>query len=143
MSLFSFICSSWYWLLLTSFLFVCFTWHLGRYLRFMGYQVNYVRNFTDVDDKVNQLSLLYLYDICFLIKAYSLLQIRLVWYQIQSVIVVYKNITIINLIYILLVYQHMCYLNFTVLMLLDPVVLWSSSHGTKVHSLVSGFWNPN
>ncbi|PWA49089.1 Aminoacyl-tRNA synthetase, class 1a, anticodon-binding [Artemisia annua] len=24
----------------------------GRYLRFMGYQVNYVRNFTDVDDKI-------------------------------------------------------------------------------------------
>nr|XP_043607886.1 cysteine--tRNA ligase, chloroplastic/mitochondrial isoform X2 [Erigeron canadensis] len=24
----------------------------GRYLRFMGYEVNYVRNFTDVDDKI-------------------------------------------------------------------------------------------
>lgn len=25
----------------------------GRYLKFMGYEVNYVRNFTDVDDKAS------------------------------------------------------------------------------------------
>lgn len=26
---------------------------LGRYLMYLGYEVNYVRNFTDVDDKVS------------------------------------------------------------------------------------------
>lgn len=28
-------------------------WELGRYLKHLGYQVCYVRNFTDVDDKVS------------------------------------------------------------------------------------------
>lgn len=29
-----------------------FDWELGRYLKHLGYEVSYVRNFTDVDDKV-------------------------------------------------------------------------------------------
>ena len=30
---------------------------LGRYLKHLGYEVNYVRNFTDVDDKVSLIDL--------------------------------------------------------------------------------------
>lgn len=40
---------------------VDFGW-LGRYLRHLGYEVNYVRNFTDVDDKVSRWSLTYVFN---------------------------------------------------------------------------------
>jgi hypothetical protein len=33
-------------------LYMLFLWHNDRYLRYLDYEVFYVRNFTDIDDKV-------------------------------------------------------------------------------------------